>query len=153
MQLTRVVSIVAALEVAVLSASCANTPAADAQPVAGKTWAQMSKGERMTRMKNVVFPEMKTAFQSADPKDFAQFTCATCHGAGAADKTFRMPNPQLPKLPGDEAGMKRVAADDPAMVKFMSGVVVPRMAAMLDEPPYDPKTHQGFGCFRCHTRE
>src|SRR5688572_19577006 len=120
MQIARIVSVVVALEIGVLSASCANSESGASQDSAGpKTWEHMSKDERFAHMKTVVFPEMKTAFQAAAPHEFAGFTCATCHGDGAVDKTFKMPNPKLPTLPADDAGMKRLMANDPKMVKFM----------------------------------
>jgi len=111
----------------------------------------MTKAQRMQHMKTVVFPTMKTSFQGLDPDQYADFKCATCHGDGVADKTFKMPNPKLPKLPTDEAGFQKVAAEKPEVVKFMMETVVPKMADMLDEKPYDRTTHQCFGCFRCHT--
>jgi hypothetical protein len=27
------------------------------------------------------------------------------------------------------------------------------MAAFVGEPPYNTKTHEGFGCFRCHPKD
>jgi hypothetical protein len=38
------------------------------------------------------------------------------------------------------------------MVKFMGERVVPEMAKLLHEEPYNPETHQGFGCFHCHVK-
>ena len=151
MHLTRVVTVVVAFSIGALAASCASSGSRETG--APKPFHDMSREERFAHMKTVVFPEMKTAFQAAAPHEFAGFTCATCHGDGAVDKTFKMPNPKLPTLPSDDAGFKRLMANDPKMVKFMSGTVVPRMAAMLGEPEYDPKTGKGFGCFECHTKE
>jgi hypothetical protein len=34
--------------------------------------------------------------------------------------------------------------------KFMAGVAVPEMAALLGYDPYDAKTNTGFGCYGCH---
>jgi hypothetical protein len=31
--------------------------------------------------------------------------------------------------------------------------VEPQMASLLGEEPFDPKTKQGFSCFRCHTQK
>ena len=42
---------------------------------------------------------MKKVFQAYDAKAYAKFTCATCHGDGATDGKFKMPNAKLPKLP------------------------------------------------------
>jgi hypothetical protein len=116
-------------------------------------WKDMDRGQRLRHMKTVVFPAMKAEFQRFDPKDFGEFTCATCHGRGAEDKTFEMPNPELPQLPADEAGFRQLTVEEPKWVKFMSETVVPNMARMLDEKPHDPATNEGFGCFRCHTKK
>jgi hypothetical protein len=37
------------------------------------------------------------------------------------------------------------------VTKFMMERVAPEMAKLLNLPPYDPATHEGFGCFNCHT--
>ncbi len=99
-------------------------------------------------MKTVVLPEMKAAFQEFDAKEFADFSCATCHGAGAQQGKFDMPNPGLPPL------NKAVADSTPAMTKFMAEKVVPKMAEILGEEPYDHATGKGeFGCMECHTEK
>jgi mono/diheme cytochrome c family protein len=103
-------------------------------------------------MKTVVYPKMKEEFIGYDAKRYGEMTCITCHGDGAKDGSFKMPNPKLPKLPGDEAGFKALAAKMPAAAKFMGTHVVPAMAKMLGEAPYDPQTQKGFGCFECHTK-
>jgi hypothetical protein len=41
-------------------------------------------------------------------------------------------------------------AEKPQMAKFMAESVAPKMAAAMGLPPYDPQTHQGFGCGGCH---
>jgi hypothetical protein len=116
-------------------------------------WKDMNHDERMAYMKKTVFPRMRAEFAAFDPKDFGEMNCATCHGDGAKDKTFKMPNPKLPKLPGSEEGFKKLSEEHPDVTRFMMTKVVPQMAAFLGEEPYDPKTHQGFGCFRCHTKK
>src|SRR5512134_633641 len=64
-----------------------------------KPWADLSRDERLAHMKNVVVPHMKPLFQaSPEGADFKEFGCATCHGAGAKDGKFTMPNADLPKL-------------------------------------------------------
>jgi len=64
-----------------------------------------------------------------------------------------MPNPKLPKVPNDMPGFDKLSKDKPDAVKFMSTKVVPEMAQMLGEEPFDPKTGKGFGCHQCHTGE
>jgi hypothetical protein len=143
---------VAAGDKAAEAASGSATAEKSAAP-AGLEWKDMKHDDRAAYMKSVVLPTMKPEFVKFDPEDFREMKCGTCHGASARDKTFKMPNPKLRRLPqpGDEAGWKALQAKEPEAVKFMHEVVVPKMAQMLGEPQYDPATQKGFGCFRCHT--
>lgn len=117
----------------------------------GPTFDEMDHEAREHFMKEVVMPKMRAAFTAWEPDEFREMKCGKCHGAGAKDKTFKMPNPKLPKLPTDEAGWAALAAKEPEAMKFMKEVVVPEMAKLLGEAPYDPATKKGFGCFECHT--
>lgn len=112
----------------------------------GAAWDDLSKEEQTAVMRNKVMPAMKTAFKGFDAKDFAKFNCKTCHGAGAVDKTFEMPNPKLPRL--DFAALK--AGKDAAMVKFMKETVTPQVAELLGMPVHDATHPDGFGCLDCH---
>jgi hypothetical protein len=133
------------------AAAPAPAGAAPATPTAsGKLWADMNKKERKQHMKEVVMPKMKELFVEFDAKHFAKMDCATCHGAGATNGKFKMPNPKLPKLPADEAGFQKLAAEKPKAAEFMGTKVKPTMASLLGLPEYDPKTKTGVGCFACH---
>lgn len=134
---------------ALLVASCKSEEPAPA----GTSWETMTHDQRAAFMKETVLPRMKAAFTTFEHEEFAGMNCATCHGASAKDKTFKMPNPELPRLPTDEAGWNALEAEEPEAMKFMRGTVVPQMAALLGEKPYDPATQKGFGCFECHTAE
>jgi hypothetical protein len=75
----------------------------------------------------------------------------TCHGPDAKKGEFEMPNPKLPKLdPKDNFKAHKKEAE---VVKFMMERVVPEMATLLGEEPYDPAKQEGFGCFDCHTKK
>jgi hypothetical protein len=103
-------------------------------------------------MKRDVLPAMQAAFTGYDADRFADFSCDTCHGAGAADGTYRMPNPDLPVLHMDKQGWEKMMAEQPVASRFMIDEVESPMADLLHIPRYDPATHEGFNCLRCHTK-
>jgi cytochrome c553 len=115
----------------------------------------MNLDQRLEFMKTTVLPAAKVKFQTFDAKRYATFDCITCHGPGAEDGSFEMPNPKIKALPAtEEAYMAWVAKDADAAryTKFMSEEIVPMMAQLLDEKPFDPATHSGtFSCPACHT--
>lgn len=96
---------------------------------------------------------MGSLFHDFNAKDFAEPKCVLCHGDGVKDGSFTMPNPQLPKLDATPAGMKALRAKHAKIFDFMSKQVVPTMASLLGQQPFDPKTGQGFGCLECHTKK
>lgn len=116
----------------------------EAKPAA--QWHEMSHTQKLIYMKEVVTPQMAKSFQAHDPEEFANFNCATCHGPSAAEGNFEMPTPALPRL-GDFELAKQ---EHPKDMAFMMQTVVPQMAKLLHEPPFDPQTQKGFGCFECH---
>jgi hypothetical protein len=69
--------------------------------------------------------------------------------------SFKMPNPELEKLPATPAGGKKLmSGEDSSIVKFMGEVVKPKMAELLHKTPFDMKTNTGeFGCNNCHMTE
>jgi len=140
---------------AVSAAPAASASAAEAtptQPGPGE-WDKWSHEQKMAWMKEGVMPKMGPLFHDYDAKTYDDPKCGLCHGAGAKDGTFTMPNPDLPKLPPTEAGFKVLAAKHPKVFGFMAKQVEPQMAALLGEPAYDMKTKQGFNCFGCHTKK
>jgi hypothetical protein len=135
-------------------------PAAPAAPAAGAPakkidWEHMKTAEKKKYMKTTVLPEMKKAFVAFDAKAFKKMSCGTCHGDGATDGKFKMPNPKLPKLPQptDRAGFMALQQKKPELVKFMGTVVKPKMAELLGLTEWTPQTPTGFGCYQCHTKE
>jgi hypothetical protein len=130
------------------SASAPAAPTGDA-PVA---WKDMNKQQRATFMRETVVPKMKPLFVAYNAK-YEKFGCGTCHGAGAADQSFKMPNGQLPVLPSNEQGFAALAKKQPEAMKFMATQVEPEMAKLLGAKEMDPKNPSagGFSCMSCHT--
>ncbi|HMF43697.1 MAG TPA: hypothetical protein VKQ32_23645 [Polyangia bacterium] len=132
----------------------APSPAAVA---AGKKidWAKMDENAKKQYMKKTVLPTMKKLFVAFDKKRYANMGCPTCHGDKAAEKKFKMPNAELPKLPQptDRAGFMAIQQKKPEAVKFMGTQVKPTMAALLGVPEWAPAKPDGFGCYQCHTKE
>jgi hypothetical protein len=138
------------------AAPTAPAPTASAPAPAAKIdWEKMKIGERKKYMKSTVLPEMKKVFAAFDPKTYGKVTCETCHGKGAVEKKYKMPNPDLPKLPGptDRAAFMALAQKKPDAVKFMGTQVKPKMAALLGEAEWSPANPKGFACYECHTHE
>jgi hypothetical protein len=163
----RTTAVICLLGLAVASAACAGnqpspspTPGAPGAAAAGPgavvgppqvAWATMNLEQRKEYMKAVVLPKMKETFGAFDSVRYEKMNCATCHGDGATDGTFRMPNPKLPKLPNSPEGFKKLMADKPAMSQFMMTKVKPIMAQLLGLPEFNMETKTGFGCMECHT--
>jgi hypothetical protein len=136
-------------------AGAAAAPAAAEKPAAKIEWDKMNFAARKKYMKATVLPEMKKVFAAFDPKAYANVTCATCHGKDSAEKKFKMPNADLPKLPGptDRAAFMALAEKKPEVVKFMGTQVKPKMASLLGVAEWTPASPTGFACYNCHTHE
>ena len=84
-------------------AAAAAKPADGGAPAAAAEkkidWEHATVAEKKKYMKTTVLPTMKKEFIAFDAKAFKKMNCATCHGDGATDGKFKMPNPKLPKLP------------------------------------------------------
>jgi|SRR5579859_606144 len=132
------------------AAAPASTPSpaasADANDVAvPAAWsATMPKEAQIAFMKKNVAPRMAKVFQGADAGRYVSFGCKTCHGP-----QFKPPKEFLPHLTLKD-GKVTAFVDKPEVAKFMAEHVAPEMASALGQPPYDPQTHQGFGCGGCH---
>jgi hypothetical protein len=140
----------------------AGKPAIEATPAAAPKlparskidWEKMNADQRKKYMKTAVLPAMKKLFVGVDKK-YKSMTCLTCHGEKAADNKFKMPNPELPKLPAptDRAGFMALQQKKPDVVKFMGTQVKPAMANLLNIDEWTPTNPKGFGCYGCHTSE
>jgi len=122
-----------------------------AAPDSAINWDKMDHDARMAYMKKMVMPTMRAEFMKFDSLHFAKMNCMTCHGTSVKKGSFKMPNPELPKLPNSQEGWKKVMDKNGDMLKFMKDHVKPDMANLLGMKPYDMKTKTGFGCGNCHT--
>jgi hypothetical protein len=149
------------------TAVAADPPAAPGKPaIEGTTsaklparakidWEKMNESQRKAYMKKTVLPTMKKLFVGFDSKKYKDMSCATCHGEKAAETKFKMPNPELPKLPAptDRQGFMALQQKKPEAAKFMGTEVKPAMAALLNVDEWSPTNPKGFGCYGCHTQE
>ena len=99
----------------------------------------------MAFMKQNVVGRMGKVFQDADPAHNGDFGCKTCHGPD-----YKNPHDYLPHLTFKNGNLTAFA-EKPEAAKFMAQKVAPEMASAMGLPPFDMKTHQGFGCGGCHT--
>jgi hypothetical protein len=121
-------------------------PAAEAPAGGSLVWSDsLSQKEKADFMKQKVVPAMTKAFQEFDAKKYAEVGCKTCHGP-----QFK-PHPVdfLPELHFKD-GKFTEAVEHPELAQFMHDKVVPQMAELFGQKPYDPATQQGFGCKGCH---
>ncbi len=132
------------------AASGAPAAGADKAPAADTVgWEKMSHEQKMTHMKTVIQPKMSALFQSFSAEQYKDMNCGTCHGPGAKQGKFAMPSDSIVKLnPADH--FAKHMGKTAAATKFMMEKVVPEMAKLQGEAPYDPATQKGFGCFECH---
>ncbi|HZO15213.1 MAG TPA: hypothetical protein VFB62_18190 [Polyangiaceae bacterium] len=125
------------------------TPSPEPTEAAAADWSKMTNEQKTEFMQTKVMPHMGELFTAFDAKKFDDPKCQTCHGKGAMEGEFKMPNAELPKLSTTgkfEEEMKK----KPDMTKFMMEKVTPEMAKLLNMEPYNPETKEGFGCFNCH---
>ncbi len=113
----------------------------------------MNLEQRTNYMKDVVLPKTKELFVTVDAK-YETMDCITCHGDGAKDGSFEMPNPKIKPLPSSEEAFVAWVSKDPAagkMAEFMSTKLEPLMGELLQKAVYDPATKTGeLGCTTCH---
>ncbi len=127
-------------------------PAVDTE-VADVSWQDQDFDQRLAYMRDVVVPTMRPLFQEFDSALYADFACATCHGAGFAESGYDMPGgpPDLSfsKFPYHTSGDAREASYG----VFMRDEVLPTMVDLLDEEPFELSTGEGFSCSGCHVIE
>lgn len=113
----------------------------------GPSFDDLPMEEKVEVMSSKVVPNVGKLFKEHDGKKFAKFGCTNCHGPQKKDD----PRKVLPKLTLSNGGFEKLSKAKPEMMQFMSEKVVPAMAEALNEKPYDPVTHKGFGCAGCHS--
>ncbi len=122
--------------------------AAVAKPLPDVPFDNLDHDQRIQFMKEKVVPQMAPLFQTHDAKKYAEFGCVTCHGEGAKQGKFDMPNDKLPKLFGPS--MPKFKKED---LEWMGKVIKPTMAKLLQQTEYSEENPKGFGCLECHTME
>ena len=134
-----------------LAVACGPTPTRPTAQPATPTlpdvpFSELDLDQRAEFMKQRVVPAMAPLFRAHDAKRYAEFGCPTCHGKGATDGDFEMPNAGLPMLELSDLGRY-----DPADIAWMTQQIKPTMAKLLREPEHSAENPAGFGCLDCHT--
>ena len=135
-----------------LVAACSSS-SKSAQPPKGMVWKDMNGDQRHWYMTNVVMPKAKAVFAEFDPK-YNTMDCKTCHGPGADDGSFEMPNPKIRPLPNTPEAFMALMEKDAEVKRFtpfMAGKVEPMMGELLHMTVFDPQTKTGeMSCQNCH---
>ena len=116
-------------------------------------WPEWSHEKKLAYMKETVMPAAKRIFSGFEPVRFGFMTCETCHGQGARDGTYKMPNPDLPHIVGGKGGFVELATKQPETLRFMQSVVGPEIGKLLGYEEFNMAKHVGFSCYQCHVRE
>lgn len=118
----------------------------------GAAWSDLDFQARQGFMAQTVMPAMQPLFAAYDARFADAFTCNTCHGSDLVE--FAMPA-DIPALSGAELSTFTFEGEGrQAIANQMATEIVPKMAELLGEEPYDPATETGtFGCFSCHAIE
>ncbi|MEM9693379.1 MAG: hypothetical protein AAGA56_12595 [Myxococcota bacterium] len=131
-------------------------PASSPDPAAWPPFDEMDTATKKRYMAAVVVPKINEHFAHKPPELTMlpdRVNCKTCHGKDARAVGYKMPNGLHP-LVRDDIEPKYIQATDPvakALGAFMAGPMEHTMAELLGRKPYDPQTHEGFGCFGCHS--
>jgi hypothetical protein len=132
--------------------SALNLPLPTGAPGPGE-WAAWSHEQKLAYMKTGFIDAERAIFASWEPVRFRSLTCRDCHGPGVADGSFRLPNPDLPRLAPGADGFKELATHEPEVLAFMQKRLVPETARLLGVPAFNFEEHTGFSCYQCHVRQ
>lgn len=116
-------------------------------------WPTWSHEKKLAYMKQTVMPAEREIFGRFEPLRFSHMTCETCHGQGARDGSYKMPNPDLPHIVGAKHGFEEMIAKEPEVIRFMQQDVGPQTAKLLGYQEFDMPKHVGFSCYQCHVRD
>jgi len=121
---------------------------------AGLVWRDMNADQRHQYMEETVMPRAKAVFTAFDAVTYKDMDCRTCHGAGAENGSFEMPDPRIKPLPNTPEAFMAWVQKDPRAAKyaqFMVQQVEPMMGELLHQTVFDPKTRTGeLSCSSCH---
>lgn len=102
-------------------------------------------------MASHVLPATTELFQAWQPERFADFSCATCHGADAQARNYAMPNPSIIALyPTGTVGQVETLNQYLEASTFMYSRLLPAVQTMVGARDFDPATGEGFTCYSCH---
>ena len=136
------------------AATACGSSSKSSMPPKGMVWKDMNADQRHAYMEKVVMPKAKEVFAAFDPK-FQTMDCKTCHGPGAEDGSFEMPNPKIRPLPNTPEAFMALMGKDAEVQRFtpfMAGKVEPMMGELLHMTVFDPQTKTGeVSCETCHT--
>jgi hypothetical protein len=126
-------------------------PSGAARRLSHVPWKEKTRQQRLDWMGMSVFPKMKQTFTQFNADRFGDFSCQTCHGETMEMVDYHMPNTLYALSKTDT--IEKARQYDAQVTDFMVNEVMPQMAKLLAEAPYDATTHTGFGCFGCHPSE
>ncbi|MCB9592409.1 MAG: hypothetical protein H6719_06735 [Sandaracinaceae bacterium] len=116
-----------------------------------ENWEGMSHDDKAAWMAQEVVPRMEALFTGHDADRYANFSCRTCHGEGAAHGDFEMPSRSLPALhPTGSPEQQAMVQQYRPMLVFMYQEVLPTMQQLIGAPDFEEETGGGFSCFACH---
>jgi hypothetical protein len=113
-------------------------------------WVTWSHDQKLAYMKDGFMDAERAVFAAWEPVRYRELSCRTCHGPGADDGSYRMPNIELTRPIRGVEGFRELAAQEPALLRFMQKAVVPATARLLGLPEFDMTAHTGFSCWQCH---
>ena len=112
-------------------------------------WDELDQQGRQMFMAQQVLPAMQSVFAEIDERYATGLQCGTCHGSDLM--AFAMPSDITPLSGAELATFTFDGEGRQEIANAMAAQVVPRMAELLGQEPFDPATNTGtFGCASCH---